>query len=37
MLLVAEMGLFVLLIVPLPFNWRLKVRYLCNNFNTFGC
>ncbi|KFY71373.1 hypothetical protein V499_08424 [Pseudogymnoascus sp. VKM F-103] len=25
MLLVAEMGLFVLLIVPLPFNWRLKL------------
>ncbi|KFX94833.1 hypothetical protein O988_06120 [Pseudogymnoascus sp. VKM F-3808] len=25
MLLVAEMALFVLLIVPLPFNWRLKL------------
>lgn len=27
MLLVAEMALFGLLILPLPFNWRLKVRY----------
>jgi hypothetical protein len=26
LLLVAEMTLFVLLIVPLPFTWRLKVR-----------